>query len=420
MTLPTRRTDVLVIGGGVIGLCSAYYLLKRGYAVTLVEQSHIGAGASPGNAGHIVPSHVVPLAAPGVVGQALKWMLKPATSPFGLKLRLSPDYLAWLWRFAASCTEEQMRRSMPILRDLGYASAGLYAQLIADEGLACNYDQKGLLNVYRTQHAFEEGAKEAELLKAHGVRTIILDRAAVRQLEPAVRDEIVGGIHWQDDGHLHPALFLRQMSDLVAERGAVVDVGTKVTGFQTNGNRIVAVTTDRGNYEASQVVLAAGVWSSAVARSLRLKLPIQPARGYSLTLPRPAGCPEVPMILAERKVAVTPMGEWLRLTGRLELGDSEQIVDPRQIEGIQAAARAYLLLNDDLTPTETWAGLRPTTPDGVPIIGRSKRIENLILAVGHAMLGLSLGPVTGSLVSQLAHGDTPDIDMVPLQAERFG
>lgn len=420
MSAAAQQTDVLVIGGGVVGLCSAYYLQKRGYGVTVLEQCHVGAGASPGNAGHIVPSHVVPLAAPGVVKQSLRWMLNPSTSPFAVKLRLDPAFLSWLWQFGAACNEQRMRRAIPMLHHLGYTSARLFTELLAAEELSCGYEQRGLLNVYKTQQALEAAAQEAEFLRSHGVGVAVLDRTALHRLEPSLREDVIGAVHFLDDAHLHPALFLGQMKDLLQKRGAVIAEGTKVTGFNTGAHRIEAVQTETGTFTAKHVVLAAGVWSPLVSRGLNLKLPVQPGKGYSMTMPRPQGSPQVPMILGERKVAVTSMGEWLRFTGRLELTPIDETVDARQIEAIRGAARDYLRLDSDLTPTETWSGMRPTTPDGVPIISKTGRFENLVIATGHAMLGLSLGPVTGHLVAQLVSGEQPDFDTTLLQASRFG
>jgi D-amino-acid dehydrogenase len=413
------RVDVLVIGGGVIGVASAYYLAREGAAVTLVEKDDICAGSSYGNAGLVVPSHSIPLAAPGVLWKGLKWMLDP-TSPFYIKPRLDRDLLAWLWKFRGACTAAHVARSLPVLRDLGHASLRLYRELAALDGLDAAFEQKGVLAVFRTAAAFDEGRHEAELMARNGLAVTVLDGAGARAAEPSVGPDVIGALRFPDDAHLVPDVFVTGLARRAASLGARVRRGTEVLGFETAGRRVRAVETTRGTIEPGEVVLAAGAWSPGLARALGLRLPVQPAKGYSLTFRRPPDGPAMPLLLGEARMAVTPMGGWLRFAGTLELAGLDLAIDRRRVEAVRQAPARYLRLPSDLPLVEIWRGLRPCTPDGLPVIGRSARLDNLILATGHAMIGLSLGPVTGKLVAQLATGAPPLLDLAPLRPERFG
>ena len=417
--MATAKGDVLVIGGGVIGVCAAYYLAREGVSVTLVDKDDVCAGSSYGNAGLIVPSHSIPLAAPGVLWKGLKWMLDP-TSPFYIKPRLDRDLLGWLWKFRGHCTPAHVARAIPVLRDLGFASLALFRELAGLDGLRAGFEQRGGLSVFRTPEGFEEARHEARLLEANGITVKPLDGAAARAMEPSLGEAVVGALFFPDDAHLVPDAFVTGLAREAASLGVRIRRDTEVIGFETAGRRIRAVETTRGRIEAEQVVLAAGAWSAGLGRALDLRLPIQPAKGYSVTCQRPPHGPAMPLVLAEARVAVTPMGERLRFAGTLELAGLDLAIDRRRVEAVRRAPTRYLRLGDALPLVEIWRGLRPCTPDGLPIVGRSTRLDNLVLATGHAMLGVSLGPVTGKLVARLATGARPSIDLAPLRPDRFG
>ena len=411
-------SEILIIGGGVIGVCSAYYLSERGAQVTLLEQGEIAAGSSYGNAGWFVPSHSVPLAAPGALADGLKWMLDPQ-SPFYVRPRFDLDLFEWILRFGLASRDGPMRRAIPILRDLNLASGVLYGQLSALDGLAFDYEHKGMLTVFKTAHGLEHGGTEARLLNEFGLRADVMDAEQVHQLEPALRPDVVGGVHFPDDAHFNPAKFVLGLAKLAETRGVRMERNTEVTGFDTANKKVTAVKTRRGDFRAGQVILAAGAWSPAVARDLRLKIPVQAAKGYSLTMPRPETGPAMPLMLGEARVAVTPMGGLLRFAGTLELAGLDLSINVRRVDAIVRAAEAYLQIERVAPNEEPWRGLRPCAPDGLPILGRTRAYENLIVATGHAMLGMSLGPITGKLVAQVAFGEQPGMDLHPLRAERF-
>lgn len=416
----TTKSDILIIGGGPVGLNCAYYLLKSGRKVTLLDAQEIGKGSGSGNAGHIVPSHIIPLAAPGVIPSAIKWMLDPVHSPFGMKVSLDPKYIAWLLKFVFACSESNLQRSINPLHELGQLSAKNFSQMIAEEKFDCLYQEKGLLFLYKTEKAFRDGQHEADFMQEHGIPVRVYDKMKAHEIEPAALDDVIGGVHFTGDAHLNPAVFLKLLSERVRALGAEMFENTPVTGFESANGKITKVKTSAGDFEAEQIVLAAGALTPSVARDLKLNIPIQPARGYSMTVSATKQMPSHALILGERRVAISPMGDLLRFTGRLEVGKYSMKPNSVWIQRIENAAREYLHLDEKLDIKETWAGLRPTTPDGMPIIGRSPKHENLVLATGHAMLGLSLAPGTGQVVAELLNGKDATVNLSPFCMERFG
>ncbi|MBI4553184.1 MAG: FAD-dependent oxidoreductase [Candidatus Latescibacteria bacterium] len=416
----THDADVLVIGGGVIGICTAYYLTERGRTVTVIEKGEVCSGSSYGNAGLIVPSHSVPLAAPGMVSQGLRWMFNPE-SPFYIKPRLDRELFSWLWKFRGACNAGHVRRAMPVIRDLSLASLRLYEELTTRDDLQFGFERRGLLVVFRSAEHLKEGSEEVRRLQDIGLEVSVLNGDEVRALEPHVRMNTAGGVFYHQDAHLIPAKFVRELARSVEKKGAAIHPSTEVLGFETAGRRVATVKTTRGDFSAQEIVLASGTWSPGIARDLRINLPMQPAKGYSVTVKRPESSPVIPMVLAEARVGVTPMGETLRFAGTLELAGLDFSINRRRVQAILRSVPEYL---PDLNPAnleliEIWRGLRPCTPDGLPYLGRARRYDNLTIAAGHAMIGVSLGPVTGNLVSQVVAGETPWIDLTMFSVERF-
>ena len=414
----TEKSDVLIVGGGVIGVCSAYYLAKRGCAVTLVERGEICSGSSYGNSGLVVPSHSVPLAAPGVLSQGLRWLLDPV-SPFYIKPRFDLDLVRWLWWFQQACGEEPMRKGIPVLRDLANASLELYRRL-ADQGeMEFGFRQKGWMQIFRSESLLAKGLAEARLLREYGLESTLLDADRVREMEPNVHRSVIAGIHYPEDAQLIPHRFVHQMAAAARRAGAVFRTGTEVLEMKASRTRVTRVVTTRGDLRPEQVVLAAGSWSPGVARTVGLDVPVQPAKGYSVTVRAPASTPRVPLMLAEAKVAATPMGDRLRFGGTLELAGLDLSVNLPRVRAILQAARVHLAGLEDLDLHEIWRGLRPLTPDGLPFIGRTRKLNNLLVATGHATIGISLGPVTGKLISEVATREAVSQDLSRFEPERF-
>jgi len=414
----TQQEDIIIIGGGIIGACTAYYLAKEGRSVTIIEKEDVGAGSSHGNAGLIANGFAIPMAAPGMPSQGLKYLFD-TTSPFYIKPRFNLDLIRWLWSFRGACNEEQVRRSIPILLSLGQGSFDLFDELFAGEDVDFDYEGKGRLILFTNEDSFKHGKEDVDLLREFGVEATLLDADGVRKIEPNVLPAVTHGIYCAAYAHLSPDLFVREMMRLAKKQGIKVKTGTAVSGFETSGGQISAVITTEGALKAGQVVLAAGAWSPVVSRDLKLKLPIQPAKGYSLTYKRPATSPCLPLSLSERKVAVTPMGETLRFTSTLELAGFDSTINQRRLQTIRRSVSEYLPGMEKLEQETPWFGYRPATPDDLPIIGRSEICDNLVLATGHGTLGMTHGLITGKLVAQIIADKPLSIDITPFRAERF-
>ena len=416
-----EEVDVLVVGGGAIGVCAAHYLSLAGRDVTLVEKGEICSGASFGNAGLIVPSHGIPLAAPGVVRKALKWMLN-STSPFYIKPRLDRELMAWLWRFWRCGNRRQVLRAVPLLRDLNLASLDLFHELAQLDGMNFNLEQRGMVLLFKEMAHLKEEMANVELMRNEGVHAQQMTPVQIEELNPGLDARIAGGIFFDQDGHLVPGRFVTQLAERVRQHGVDVRPQTEVLSMDSGGKRIRTVHTTRGDFQAREVVLATGSWSPAVAAGLGLNLSIQPAKGYSITYKLPAEAPRLPISLMEAKVGITPMGEFLRFAGTLELVGMDLTIDQARVGAILNAVPTYLphLDPERLELVQIWSGLRPCTPDGLPFLGRCRDFVNLTVAAGHAMIGLSLSPITGKLVAELVTGAPISVNLELTRVERFG
>lgn len=414
--------SVVVIGGGVIGLSTAYYAAKRGHRVVVVERAgEARDGCSFGNAGMIVPSHFVPLAAPGMVALGLKWMLNPE-SPFRIRPRLDRELMSWCWKFMRSATRAHVERAAPLLSDLGFASRALFEELSTGSGEGFGLIRRGLLMLCRSRHGLDEEIKTAEMAGRIGVEAEVMDAAQTSRLEPNVRMAIAGSVHYPRDCHLSPSRFMAALQREAGRFGVEFRWGTEARGWRTKGGRIVALETSEGDLSADEFALCGGAWSSSVARGLHLRLPMQAGKGYSLTLPDPRRLPAICAILSEARVAVTPIDGALRFGGTMEIAGMDERIDARRVRGIVDSSIEYFpdFKARDFAGIRPWVGLRPCSPDGLPYLGRTKAWENLSIATAHAMLGLSLAPVTGSLMAQVLSDEKPVIDLAMLSPDRFG
>ena len=412
---------ILVIGGGVIGLTTAYYAANKGHEVTIVERNpEQHEGCSFGNAGMVVPSHFVPLAAPGMVALGLKWMWNPE-SPFYVKPRLDWDLLNWGFKFWRASTPEHVRQSAPVLRDLSLASRSCFEELAAlpdnDFGLV----KKGLLMLCKTSHALDEEAKTADKARELGIPADVLDAAQTAQLDPNVRMDIVGSVYFPKDCHLLPHRFMAGLRRQLNRLGTKFCYNTEVTGCRATSGRVEAWQTTKGDFAADEYVICGGSWSPVVARDLRLKIPMQAGKGYSLTLPKPRQLPEICSIFCEARVAVTPMAGALRIGGTMEIAGLNEDINPARIRGIVRSVPQYYpeFKAGDFEGIKPWRGLRPCSPDGMPYVGRTGRYSNLSIATGHSMMGLSLGPITGKLMSEILSGEKPSINIELLNPDRY-
>jgi D-amino-acid dehydrogenase len=413
---------ILVVGGGVIGLCVAYYARQKGHRAILVER---GApdhdSCSLGNAGMIVPSHFVPLAAPGMISYGLKAMWHPE-SPFYIRPRLSPDLADWGLKFAQAATPERVAKAAPVLRDLNLASRQCYIELAEQRDNDFCLQQKGLLMLCKTGEALHEETENAQKAIALGIPAEVLTPEETGRLEPNVKMDIAGAVYFPKDCHLSPNRFIAGLTRQLQADGVTFQWGTEVTGWRTTNGTVHGVVTSQGELQADEYVIAGGAWSPQVARGLGVNLPMQAGKGYSLTLTQPKRLPEICAIFVEARVAVTPMAGALRFGGTMEIAGLDESINPTRVRGIINAVPNYFpeFSADDFAGVQPWRGLRPCSPDGLPYIGRFKRYANLSVATGHAMMGLSLGPITGKLMAQVLSDEPPEMDLALLDPDRYG
>ena len=417
----TGRSEIVVVGSGPVGACAAHALATGGASVTLVEKELevcppvSGAHA---NCGLLVPGDVEPLASPGALGKGLRWM-RDSSSPFYIAPRPSADLVRWLWLFRAAATTARARAAAPVLRALHVASAGLHDELARDHGERWLFHHDGIAQAYEESAAMAQAAEEADVARGFGVQAQVLAGSEVHRRYPGMTGEVAGGIFFPEDGHLDPTLFTREIVGMAAAAGADVLCGAEAIALEPEAGGVRVVTT-RGDLLAGQVVLAAGAWTPGLTRELGLSLPIEPAKGYSVDVDRPADFPEMPLYLGDAHCVLTPLGDALRLGSTLELAGWDTTIRRKRVARLREAGERVMGIPADGPVRQIWRGPRPVTPDGLPVIGRAPGRERVILATGHCMLGLSLAPVTGKLVAELAGGAQPSLDLAPLSPGRFG
>lgn len=414
---------ILILGGGVIGLSTALYCARRGFVVTVVDRNpEQRDGCSFGNAGMVVPSHFIPLAAPGMIGLGLKWMWNPE-SPFWIKPRLDFDLFNWGYLFWRACSAEHVARSAPLLRDLSLASRQEFEALAELPGNDFGLVKKGLLMLCKTAHALDEEAQAAARARELGIPAEVLDARQTAALDPGATLDVAGSVFFPKDCHLTPGRFMAGLKQQAEALGVKFVWKAEVADFRISKQQelLAARLADGTEIEANEFVLAGGSWSPSVAATLDLQLPMQAGKGYSLTLPNPRQLPQLCTILTEARVAVTPMGNALRVGGTMEIAGLNEDINPVRVRGILKALPQYYpaFRPEDFEGIAPWRGLRPCSPDGLPYVGRTQRFANLTLATGHAMMGLSLAPITGKLVAQVLAREKPEFDLGLLSPDRY-
>lgn len=415
----SERLDAIVIGGGIVGAASAFQLAERGASVVLLERGEICSGASYGNAGWIFPSHGTPLPAPGVIGQALRWLFDPE-SPFYVKPRLDLELARWLFGFLRAATASRALETLRLNRELSLANLALCAELASRPGVAIGFARRGLIVLCESDAGLAAAHHELGVLRQLGGDGRALSPADARELAPRVSGAIKGGVLFPVDAHVQPARLVAELARLAVARGAQIRTGHEVLALSREGRRVTRVHTTRGDFAAREVVIAGGAWSPQLSRELGLRLPVQGAKGYSITVRCPSDFGETPIMLSESKVFITPMGEVLRFGGTLELAGLDLSVNLRRVRAVERAVARVLPGVEREPHVETWRGLRPLTPDDRPIIGRARAFENLVVATGHGMSGISQGVVSGKLVAELVAGERPSLDLAPFSPDRFG
>ncbi len=409
---------VVIIGGGIIGLSSAYYLQKEGHQVTVIDKSDFTSGASYVNAGYITPSHIISLAAPGMITKGIKWMFN-SSSPFYVKPRLDAEFLKWIWAFKKSANAKKVESSVRIIKDINLLSRDLFEAFKASNEFDFHYERKGLLMAYQTEKVGEEEWKVGQRAIQEGLGVKNLSKKEVEKLEPNANLNIKGAVYYDCDSHMTPSHFMSQMVNYLKTIGVEILAQEEVKDVVVSNNTISKVITDKRELNADEVVLAAGSWSPLLSKKLGLNLLIQAGKGYRINIERETGI-TIPTILMEAKVAVTPMNGFTRFAGTMEIGGINHTINPVRVNAIADAGQNYYngLKITEEEKKEVQCGLRPCSPDGLPFIGKSSKCINLTIASGHAMMGWSLGPATGKLVSEIISEQKPTLDLKPFHPDR--
>ena len=411
--------SILIIGGGIQGRCAAYYLVKEGFNVKIIDPKTDDTGASYVNAGYLTPSHIISIANKGMIKKGLKWMFN-SSSPFYLKPRLDLDFIDWLWKFYQSATPGNVERSIPVIRDINILSKDLYSDMHNSMEMGnFHLDESGVLMLYKTNKAGDHEAAVAQRLIADGLAASILNRQQLDQLQPDLNEEVLGAIHYKCDAHTTPTELMPKLKTYLESKG-VEFIHEEVIDFRYDGSSIKEAITTQNNYAAEAVVMAAGSWSQGILKKLKLHMPIQAGKGYRIDLYR-----ETPVkysaIFLEAKCAITPMKGFTRFAGTMELSGINNNVRKERVEAIAKASENHYN-NLKITEEEKNVarfGNRPVSPDGLPYIGKSKDFDNLYLATGHAMMGWSLAPATGKLISELLTNKKTSMSIEAFHPDRF-
>lgn len=418
-----------IIGGGIIGLSTAYFLQQSGWTVTILDRSDGSDGCSFGNMGYLSPSHFAPLAQPGVIRQGFWWMFQQK-SPFYVRPALSRDLIDWGMKFVRACTQEHVTRSAKPMAELLLLSRDLTAKWEKSGEITMQYAQKGCINYFQTAK-YEQGELEnVKMGRQLGLDIDLLDRAQCQALEPELLPEVRGGAWYKDDAVLYPNELMRQLALHLEKRGVRILRNTEVLDFQKDKGKITQVQYQTKGQENRQiaapdlVVLAAGAWSPRIAQMAGENLSIMPGKGYSMTVDTDHQSLRHPCILLEAKVAITPWANQLRIGSTMEIGRmDDRILWPR-VQGIMEAVPRFFpayqqdatfqqlaqdLQNPQKREQKVWFGYRPLSADGLPYLGFAKKTENLMMATGHAMLGLSMAAASGKLVAEMANGEKTSI-----------
>ena len=407
---------VVILGAGAIGRWSAYFLAKEGYRVTLVDRGDMKSGCSFGNAGMIVPSHVIPLAAPGMVAKGFRWMLR-SKSPFYVRPRLNAELLRWGRSFLNHSNEAHVNKSIVPLRDLSLFSSGLYQQ-ISTEIESCDYRPTGLLMAYQSDKVGEEEIEAAKVAESVGLVVAYLGADDVQKLEPDCRINVSGGVLYKSDGLIDPNQWMEFLNEELVRMGVEMLSGVELTSIEKTQNSVSKLYFGDRELRVDHIVIAAGAWSAKVAGFFGDQLKLLPGKGYSFV---PEELPKLhqPTILCEGKVAVSPFGDRTRFGGTMEITSvNDRNINKNRVQGIIDTIHKFYPEVKIPFPSEIWSGFRPCSSDGLPYIGRGTNFENVFYATGHGMMGVSMAPGTGKLVADLISEKPAQISLEAFSLDR--
>jgi len=415
-----KQSDVLVIGGGIIGLSCAYYLAKAGKNVRLLEQDAIGAdtAASYGNCGLVFISHLVPLCAPGTIRHEMMRRLQGG-SPLYIKLAPNVKRFKWFLNFARKCNTKHMAYAIKARSNILQNSIELLVKLFAEEHIECDWEEKGVLMVFKSRSEMLKYGKTNDLMKPYGLDAVSLVGDELFDLEPALGKEVYGAWFHKKDSHLRPDKLLSAWQQVLLKMGVAIEENCRLEKLVAESRQIRHAETTGGIYSADEYVLATGAWTPQLTDRLKLSLPVEPGKGYSLTMARPAVCPAIPCYFSEPSVVATPWKSGFRLGGTMEFSGFNSDILARRVQNLISGANEYLKAPVGEPVMEEWVGMRPMVYDDLPIIDRAPNHPNLVVATGHGMQGISMATSTGKLVMEIITGRRPHIDPAAFGIRRF-
>ena len=410
--------DVIIIGGGIAGLFSAYYLTMAGKKVTIIEKDQVGSGASHGNCGLLMFNDLFPLCTPGTVQLELVRMLK-GNSPLSIKPGINIPLWKFLYKFWTCCNEKSMHHAIGVRNTILEMSRELFEDFFKKQNF-CEWEDKGVFIVCKSKDGLDKYGQANELLKPFGIRHKLLSKEELLEKEPAVKSDIAGGYFHSADSHLKPDLLVNYLKEyLKTEKKVVFEENCYVKDFSLRNNKITGVYTSRGEFKADKFVIAAGAWSGLILKNLGISIPMEPGKGYSITMERPGVCPKVPCYMYESNVVATPFQTGYRLGGTMEFSGFNLSLNRKRLTKIKEAAKNYMKEPFGEPVIEEWAGLRPMCADDIPIISRLPEQENVILTTGHGMMGITMATGTGKLVSEMVCEQETSIKVEPFNITRF-
>ncbi|MFO0962853.1 MAG: FAD-dependent oxidoreductase [Phycisphaerales bacterium] len=409
----------VVVGAGIVGLCTAYFLARAGRRVVVVDREPVGEGASGGNAGLLSIGHY-PLTRPGVSWRGLRWMFD-RSAPLFIRPRPDPTLISWLWDFHRHCNQRWLDRCMKSLCEMGFPTLALFEEIIAKEGISCDYRRDGWLDVVMRAENLPHAEAEAKALVPHGYRYQMLTGDELRARSPCFSDEVAGAVWYTDSAHCHPRDFMLGLARACERHGVELHIGPEVVGIARDraGDAAGVLCSDGAHLAGSSVVVAAGVWSGTLGPSMGMDIPMQGARGYHLQYEDIPQLPFTGCVLHETFVAVTPMRDQLRLAGTLEIQELGKPWMRNRLAMLSTGAQRYLRGIDQGRVVAEWAGYRPCTSDGMPVIGAVPGTRGLFIGTGHAMMGMTLGPVSARAIADLVLGKRPAIDLELCDPARY-
>ena len=415
----TQKADVVIVGGGIIGIACAHYLSEAGRQVTVIDQGSIGGACSMGNCGYICASHILPLTEPEALWTGIKSLFNPRAA-FRIRPSLRPELWLWLLQFMRRCNQRQMLRAGTALQALLESSLQEYRQLMEREKLACEWQQKGLLFVFKGAHGLDQFAAMDRLITEHfGVSANRIEGADLPAMDAALRPGLSGAFHYPDDASLRPDLLNARWVENLRARGVTFVENCSLLDVEKNGAAIQAIDTSSGRLEAGHFVFASGAWSAKLAPLLGCRIPVEPGKGYSITMARPGNCPVHPMLFPEKRVGVSTFEQGYRLGSMMEFAGFDSSIPEHRIRQLRVSAEDYLIEPHADPVLNTWYGWRPMTWDSLPIIGQVPNLNNGYLATGHNMLGLATATGSGRLLAELVQHKPTHIDPQPYRPDRF-